>query len=99
MKNEAKGQGHLPVFCPSCGADLRVAQLTCLGCETSVSGNYPLPALLRLSNDDQQFVLSFILSSGSLKEMAKLCGVSYPTVRNRLDDLIANLGRIIEVPQ
>lgn len=57
-------------------------------------GDYPLPALSRLGNEDQQFALSFILGSGSLKEMAKRYGVSYPTVRNRLDDLIARLKEI-----
>ena len=57
-------------------------------------GDYPLPALSRLGDEDQQFALAFILGSGSLKEMAKRYGVSYPTVRNRLDDLIARLTRI-----
>ncbi len=92
-------QRQLPISCPSCGADLRVAQLACPGCETLVSGNYRLPALSRLGTDDQEFVLFFILSSGSLKEMAKLYGVSYPTVRNRLDDLIARLSEILEAPK
>ena len=59
-------------------------------------GDYLLPALSRLGSEDQQFALAFILRSGSLKEMARLYGVSYPTVRNRLDDLIARLGTIIE---
>ena len=91
-------QGQLPKSCPSCGAGLRVARLACPDCETLVSGSYPLPALARLSDDDQEFVLSFILSSGSLKQMAKLYGVSYPTVRNRLDDLISLLSAAIEAP-
>ena len=60
-------------------------------------GDYPLPALSRLGDEDQQFALAFIRRSGSLKEMAKLYGVSYPTVRNRLDDLIARLNRIAEM--
>lgn len=59
-------------------------------------GDYLLPPLSRLGSEDQQFALAFILRSGSLKEMARLYGVSYPTVRNRLDDLIARLGAIIE---
>ena len=91
-------QGQLPKSCPSCGVGLRVARLVCPGCETLVSGNYPLPALARLSDDDQQFALSFILSSGSLKQMARLYGVSYPTVRNRLDDLISLLSDAMEAP-
>ena len=59
-------------------------------------GDYLLPTLSRLGSEDQQFALAFILGSGSLKEMARLYGVSYPTVRNRLDELIARLNRIAE---
>ena len=68
----------------------------CPECGTAVQGDYLLPALSRLGSEDQQFALAFVLRSGSLKEMAKLYGVSYPTVRNRLDDLIARLSAIIE---
>ena len=68
----------------------------CPECRTAVQGNYLLPALSRLGSDDQQFALAFILRSGSLKEMARLYGVSYPTVRNRLDDVIARLSAITE---
>lgn len=89
-------RGRLPTSCPSCNGDLRVARLACPECGTTVQGDYLLPALSRLGSEDQQFALAFILRSGSLKEMAKLYGVSYPTVRNRLDDLIARLSAIIE---
>jgi hypothetical protein len=50
-----------------------------------------LPVLAQLSKEDQEFALQFILFSGSLKDMANKMGVSYPTVRNRLDDLIEKL--------
>ncbi len=89
-------RGRLPVRCPSCGGDLHVVELACPGCSTSVRGDYPLPPLSRLGGEDQQFALAFVLRSGSLKEMARLYGVSYPTVRNRLDALIERLGAIIE---
>ena len=68
----------------------------CPACGTAVHGDFRLPALARLGSEDQQFALAFILRSGSLKEMAKLYGVSYPTVRNRLDELIARLGANVE---
>ena len=89
-------RGRLPTSCPSCGGDLQVARLACPHCSTSVQGDYLLPALSRLGSEDQQFALAFVLRSGSLKEMARLYGVSYPTVRNRLDDLIARLEAIVE---
>ena len=97
--SDAHRGGRLPISCPSCRDGLRVAQLACPGCGTTVHGDYPLPALSRLGDEDQQFALAFILGSGSLKEMAKRYGVSYPTVRNRLDDLIARLSAITETPE
>lgn len=65
--------------------------LRCGSCETEVSGRFPLPRLARLSNEDQGFILEFVETSGSLKEMAKRLGVSYPTVRNRLNEIISRL--------
>lgn len=81
----------LPCQCPSCRAQLKVRSLRCESCETEVTGLYDLPLLARLEADDQSFILQFVRSSGSLKEMARHLGLSYPTVRNRLDDVI---GRI-----
>ncbi len=83
----------LPLHCPSCGGVLVVRRLRCQACETEVEGSYSFPALVNLSREDQDFVLEFIKASGSLKEMAKIIGVSYPTVRNRLDEIIGNLKK------
>jgi hypothetical protein len=80
-----------PSQCPSCDSELAVTELSCLNCHTRVAGHYRLPPLLRLPPEDQAFVEAFVRSSGSLKAMAKALGVSYPTVRNRLDTLIAKL--------
>lgn len=82
---------QLPTRCPSCGAALRVAALHCADCDTRIEGDYPLSVILQLSAADRQFVLEFILCSGSLKEMAARQGLSYPTVRNRLDDIIRQI--------
>ena len=84
----------LPVNCPSCQNAMIVAQLNCTVCETKVSGAYQLPLLLQLNEDEQQFVFQFFLTSGSLKEMATHMGNSYPTVRNKLDDIIAKINQL-----
>lgn len=84
---------RLPTDCPSCGGHMAVERLRCDRCETAVEGLYPLPPLAILSPEDQEFVIEFIKTSGSLKDMATLLGVSYPTVRNRLDDIISKLPR------
>ena len=83
----------LPSICPACGNHLNVKSLICQNCKTEVQGRYDLPPLAGLSLDDQQFILDFIKASGSLKEMAGLLGLSYPTVRNRLDEIIERIKR------
>ena len=82
---------QLPISCPSCGGRLAVKRLRCERCETEVEGSYGLPALASLLPEDQEFIVEFIKVSGSLKEVARLFDVSYPTVRNRLDEIIENL--------
>ena len=83
----------LPCICPSCQSHLKVKSLKCENCQTEVSGLYELPVLARLSPDDQQFVLQFVKYSGSLKDMAKYLNLSYPTVRNLLDDVIERIEK------
>ena|SRR6185436_11683529 len=82
----------LPNRCPSCDSQLTIAKLRCASCETQLEGTFEIPALLRLAPADLDFALRFVKSSGSLKEMASQSGQSYPTVRNRLNDIIAQLG-------
>jgi hypothetical protein len=81
----------LPVSCPSCRALLRAKRFECPSCKTVVEGDFPLPVLGRLSDDEQVFVQHLIKYSGSLKDLARSYGVSYPTVRNRLDALIEHI--------
>ncbi len=82
---------RMPTSCPSCDGRLSVKRLRCDHCETEVEGQYALPALASVSPEDQEFIVEFIKSSGSLKEMAGILKVSYPTVRNRLDEVIKKL--------
>lgn len=85
---------RLPLRCPSCERSLQVSRLTCESCGTEVSGVFDLPALARLDPAESRFILEFVKASGSLKDMAKKMGVSYPTVRNYLDDLIDKLNNM-----
>lgn len=87
----------LPIICPSCENALRVSQMKCDNCDTEVNGNYDLPLYLKLSRDEQDFILEFFLSSGSIKEMAKQAGNSYPTMRNKMDDLIEKINELKKV--
>jgi len=81
----------LPIYCPSCDSKLNVKSLYCDECGTTISGLFELPLLLKLDDKEQNFILDFVKSSGSLKVMATKLKLSYPTVRNMLDDLITKI--------
>lgn len=81
----------LPRNCPSCGAGLEVKRFECRACKTAVEGEFTLPILARLAPEEQEFMLLLLEESGSLKGLAQRYGVSYPTVRNRLDALRAKV--------
>ena len=90
----------LPYLCPCCQSQLKVKSLSCKQCGTEVTGLYDLPVLACLPKDYQMFVLNFVKCSGSLKDMAKQLGLSYPTVRNLLDEIIEkieNYGKQVEM--
>ena len=87
-------KGVLPKICPSCGEALKVHTMHCAACDTKIVGEYALSPLMALREEDQAFVLNFVMCSGSLKEMAVKMQVSYPTVRNRLDDIIDILEKM-----
>lgn len=75
---------NLPKICPSCGKRLSVHAMHCNGCQTHIEGNYSLPVMMQLSAPDQQFVLDFVKSSGSLKEMAHKLGLINSKAMNKI---------------
>lgn len=84
--------GKIISHCPSCNSDkLHVSKIKCEECDTTFEGKFELHPLMKLSDDNLQFVLDFVKCSGSLKEMATKQGVSYPTLRNQLNQLIENV--------
>ncbi len=86
----------LPQTCPSCDGMLSVKSLGCDRCGTDVNGHFALPLLACLTAEEQQFVLEFVCCSGSLKEMAQIRKLSYPSVRNLLDEVIAKIRSVQE---
>ena len=57
----------------------------------AIEGSFELPPLARLSGEDQIFVIAFLRSHGSIKEMERIFGTSYPTVKNRLNRVSGQL--------
>lgn len=84
----------LPIICPSCQDELKVYSLQCEACQTTISGSFDLPMLLKLDHKEQEFILDFVKYSGSLKQMAQKLKLSYPTVRNMLDELITKITNL-----
>ena len=79
---------ELSTRCPYCFAKMAVKTLVCQTCSTQVKSDFDSPKFLELSPDQQKFAIAFILASGSLKEMANILNISYPTVRSKLDRII-----------
>jgi hypothetical protein len=68
--------------------------MRCTRCDVRLEGDFQLPAVAQLPEDDLLFVQEFVMASGSLKAMAQIRNLSYPTLRNRLDDIIAKLRAV-----
>ena len=65
----------------------------------AVEGSFELPQLARLSAEDQIFVIAFVRSHGSIKEMERIFGVSYPTIKARLNRIGGSLEFVDTNPQ
>lgn len=75
-------------YCPTCHGTLTISELRCDACGTQVRSSYRPCPFCALTEDQQTFLLLFLRSRGNLKDIEKTLGVSYPTVRAKLDELI-----------
>src|SRR5690625_1795572 len=78
--------------CPICSHALRVKKLECSHCKNKIENDFTLSKFATMSAEQMHFVEVFLLSRGNIKEVEKELGISYPTVRSRLNDIIALLG-------
>ena len=74
---------------------MQVSRMSCDSCGIAVEADFPAPRLARLPVEHQRFIEMFVLASGNLKAIAEQAGVSYPTVRSRLDKIIDSLRHVI----
>jgi hypothetical protein len=81
-----------PATCPVCGGQYETTRLTCSGCSSELSGVFGGCEFCRLSEEEEFFVLTFLKCRGSIKDVEKSLGISYPTVKNRLEAVIKKLG-------
>lgn len=85
-----------PHQCPVCGSGLSISRLSCDKCKTSLEGSFLLCKFCSLPAEQIRFIEVFIGCRGNIKEVEKELGISYPTVRNRLDEVIDALNCRIE---
>lgn len=82
--------------CPVCDGKLITTDYQCEDCGTHISGYFKGSKLSKLSKEDLEFIEIFVMNRGSIKEIEKVMGISYPTVRNKLDNVIKALGHKID---
>jgi hypothetical protein len=78
--------------CPVCSEELTITRLHCRACGTALEGEFGVGRFGRLSREQLALLESFLRSRGNLKEMERELGISYPTVRGRIDALVRALG-------
>jgi hypothetical protein len=78
--------------CPICEAELTVTHLRCQRCGTGLEGTFTLTKFDRLSREQLRFVDVFVKNRGVIRDVERELGISYPTVRSRLDEVIRALG-------
>ncbi|MBN2149025.1 MAG: DUF2089 domain-containing protein [Anaerolineales bacterium] len=82
----------LPTKCPLCGGEVTVTRIYCQDCDTTIEGRFGGGAFARLAPEQLAFVELFVRCEGKITRMEDELGLSYPTIRNRLHEVIRALG-------
>ena len=82
--------------CPVCGQSLEITRLHCRNCDTMIEGHFHAGRLSQLTSDQTMFVEIFLKNEGKINRVGEELGMSYPTVRGRLREVIAALGYSVE---
>ncbi len=78
--------------CPVCAGELAVTRLHCRACGTTIEGDFNVGRFGRLSREQMSVLESFLRSRGNLRDMERELGLSYPTIRSRVEALVRALG-------
>lgn len=83
---------RLPTTCPICGGEITVTRIHCRDCDVTIEGRFDGGPFSQLSPDQLAFVETFVRCEGKINRMEGEIGLSYPTIRNRLHEIIRALG-------
>ena len=84
--------------CPACGGSLVITEIQCSNCHLKMQGEFKPGLFSTLTDDQLTFVRAFLRVRGNLSEMEKVLGVSYPTIRNKLEEINQTLERAEQPP-
>jgi len=83
---------QLPTKCPLCGGEVTVTRIHCRDCDTTLEGRFDVGPFGQLSREQLEFVEVFIRCEGKFTRMENELSLSYPTIRNRLHEVMRALG-------
>ncbi len=82
----------VPARCPICESELNVVRLHCPSCDTSIEGRFSSGQFTNLSAEQIDFITTFVRCEGKINRVEQEIGLSYPTIRNRLHEVIRAMG-------
>ena len=83
---------QIPTRCPLCGGEIAVTRLYCRDCDTTIEGRFSSGPFSQLTPEQLNFIVTFVRCEGKITRMEDEIGLSYPTIRNRLHEVIRALG-------
>ncbi len=82
----------IPTRCPLCSGELTVTKIYCRDCDTTYEGRFSSGAFSSLTQEQLNFIITFVRCEGKITRVEDEIGLSYPTIRNRLHEVIRALG-------
>ena len=82
----------LPIKCPVCGGEITITRFYCRDCDSTIEGHFLTNPFSQLNSEQLSFVETFVRCEGKINRMEEELNLSYPTIRNRLHEVIRALG-------
>jgi hypothetical protein len=80
-------RNYVPGECPVCGGEVKIDKVSCTECDMQMTGTFYMKGFSGLAEKQLEFIKVFIMCRGNIKEVEKELGISYPTVKSRLDEV------------
>jgi len=85
--------------CPGCNGRLTITEMYCPSCDITIKGKFSSNRFGYLDDETLGFIEIFLLAKGNIKELEKILGISYPTVKARIDRMVEEVNRIKSIDE